>query len=138
MFREDYILRMLRQFIEALARIARLRAAGDHRAALAEVEQLRGELFEGPEALDDAVDSATLARLLGHPDKIRAAAMLAWEEGRIHAATSDPLAAFARYRRAHELYLEARARAPQPDDDDAILELGRLAPAQHLDARYRA
>ena len=138
MFREDYILRMVKQFAEALARIARLRVAGDHRAARESLEQLRGELFEGPDALDEAVDSATLARLLGHPDKIRAAAMLAWEDGRLLAAASDPLSAFARYRRAHELYLEARALDPRPDDDDALFELGRLAPAQHLDARYRS
>jgi tetratricopeptide (TPR) repeat protein len=137
MFREDYIVRMIKQFAEALARIARLRVAGDHRSALDAVARARGELFEGPADLDEAIDTATLARLLGHPDKLRAAAMLAWEDGRIHAAMGDPLTAFARYRRAHELYLEVRALDPQPDDESALLELGRLAPAQHLDPRYR-
>ena len=130
-------MRMIRQFVEAIARIAKLRIAGEHRSALAEVERLRGELFEGPEALDQHVDSATLAGLLRHPDRVRAAAMLAFEEGRIHTGTSDPLAAFVCYRRAHELYLEARAIEPQDGDLPALFELARLAPAQHLDPRYR-
>jgi len=137
MYREDYLMRMIRQLAEALARIAGLRKAGDLRQALDAVDRLYDELGI-PRELVDVVDTPTLAGMLGRPDKIRAAAMLLWEEGHLYKAKGDPLAAFAKYRRAHELFLEARAQDPQAEDDSAILELSRVVPAQHLDPRYRA
>jgi hypothetical protein len=137
MFREDYLMRVVRQFAEALRRIAGLRRDGEHARAMDEIERLRGELLAGPRELVDDLDSASLATLLGDPEKIRVAAMLAWEEGRILTAKADPLTAFARYRQAHELLLEARARAPHPDDSTALFELSRVAPAWHLAPRYR-
>jgi hypothetical protein len=137
MFREDYIIRLIRQFAEALARIARLRVEGKLSDARAAIDNLHDELFGLPRAMTDRVDTPTLAALLKDADKMRAAAMLYWEEGRLYKATGDPLTAHLRYRRAHELMLEARALAPAPDDDAAILELSRAAPARDLDPRYR-
>lgn len=137
MIREDFLLRMIRQFADALARIAGRRRAGEYDQAQREIDALREQLLAGPRELLDELDSASLAQLLGDPDKIRTAAMLAWEEGRLRAARADPPGAFARYRRAHELLLEARAVAPHPDDDTALFELSRVAPAWHLAERYR-
>lgn len=136
MYREDWIIRLIRQFAEALARMAGLRKAGDFRQALEAADRLYDELGI-PRDLVDVVDTPTLASMLRRPDKIRAAAMLLWEEGHIFKAKGDPLTAFAKYRRAHELFLEARAQDPQPEDDSAILELSRVAPARDLDPRYR-
>ena len=137
MFREDYVMRLVKQFAEAIARMLRLRQKGEHQAALDEAGRLYEELFTIPREVTDRVDTPTMASLLGRADKIRAAAMLFWEEGHIYKAKGDPLTAFARYRRAHELFLEARAIEPTEDDDAAILELSRVAPARDLDPRYR-
>jgi hypothetical protein len=138
MFHEDYVMRMVRQFAQAIARILRLRQEGQHQAALDEAGKLYDELFTIPREVVDRVDTPTMASLLGRADKMRAAATLFWEEGHIYKAQGDPLTAFARYRRAHELLLEARALEPHPEDDAAILELSRLAPADQLDPRYRS
>jgi len=137
MFREDYLIRLIKQFAEALAAIAGFRKAGRHREALAAADRMHGELLTLPREMADTLDTPTLAQLLARPDKMRAAAMLFWEEGHIYKAKGDPLTAAQRYRRAFELVLEARAIEPSPDDDVAILELSRLAPARDLDPRYR-
>ena len=93
------------------------------------------ELYESlgiPRELAEVVDAPTLASMLGTTDKIRAAAWLLWEEGRIFEASGDPLMARTRYRLARELFVIARDREPTEDDEAAILELARAAPA-HLE-----
>ena len=137
MFREDYILRLIKQLADFVARIAGYRQAGELERAQAEIERARDELLGLPPGLIDAVDTATLVDLLRHPDKLRAAAQLFWEEGLVLRARRDPLTATARLRRAFELYLEARAIDPREEDTSAILELSRLLPASELDERYR-
>ncbi len=136
MIRDDYLLRVIKQFAEALARMIRRREEGAYDEALQEADRLYEELGI-PRDLIDVVDTPTLAAMLREADRMRVAAKLCWEEGHVYKAKGDPLTAFARYRRAHELFLEARAIAPTADDDAALFELSRLAPAQLLDARYR-
>ncbi len=137
MFREDYILRLIKQLADFVARIAGYRQKGELERAQEEIERARDELLGLPPGLVDAVDTRTLVDLLRHPDKLRAAARLFWEEGLVLRARRDPLTATARFRRAFELYLEARAVDPTEDDTAAILELSRLLPASELDERYR-
>ena len=69
---------------------------------------------------------------------MRAAAQLLVEEGRAYAGKRDPVHAAVCYRRAWELYLEARLIDPSDDDAAAISELARLVPANQLDPRYRS
>lgn len=139
MFREDYLIRLIRQFAEALRKLAGLRERGEHAAALRASAELYDELTSVPRAMSDTLDTPTFAALLGGAEKQRTMALLLWEEGRIYTSSGDPLTAAGRYRRAHELFLEARALEPgNPDDDSAILELSRVAPARELSARYRA
>ena len=137
MIREDFILRMIRQFAEALGRVARLRDEGKYERALDDTGRLYEDLGV-PREVCDVVDTPTLAGLLVHPDKMRALAQVCWEEARIFQASGDPLTAFGRQRRALELLLEARAIDPSSDDDSAILELSRIVDARHLDERYRS
>jgi hypothetical protein len=130
MFREDYIHRLIRQLVEAIARIAGLNRRGDHDRALAESEQAWGKLLDAPRDLIDAVDVPTLASMLRDPEKMRIAAQLLHEEGRALAGKGDPLHAALRYRRAMELILEARAIEPSDADDAMIMELSSVVPGR--------
>jgi len=138
MFREDYILRIIQQLVDAIARIAGLNRRGEHDKALAEAEQAWGKLLDAPRELIDAVDTPTLASMLRDPEKMRVAAQLLHEEGRALAGKGDPLHAALRYRRAMELILEARAIDPSDSDDTILMELSRLVPTTALDPRYRS
>jgi hypothetical protein len=136
-FREDYILRLIQQVGDFLAAIAGHNRRGKHEQALAEADQVWGKLLDAPRELIDSVDTATLAAMLREPAKMRAAAQLCYEEGGAFAGKGDPLHAALRYRRAYELMLEARAVAPSPEDDAAILELSRHVLPGTIDPRYR-
>ena len=140
MFRDDYVLGLIQQLAACLARMSRRRGDGRLDEALAESDRAWSELFEVPRELADAVDAATLAGLLGHPARVRAAARIFLEEGRIHAARGDALTAAVRFRRALELVLEARAAGPAgagPDEEAMVAELGGLVAPGELDPRYR-
>ena len=138
MFREDYLMRLIQQLVDAISRIAGLNTRGKHDEALAEADQAWGRLVDAPRELIDAVDTPTLAGMLREPAKMRAAAQLLYEEGRALAGKGDPLHAALRYRRAMELTLEARAIDPTGEDDAAILELSRVVAIDTLDPRYRS
>jgi hypothetical protein len=125
MLREDYIIRLIKQLADAIARIAGLRQRGDYVRAQQEVDRAWAEVLDLPRELVDATDPATLASLLREPDKMRVAAQLLAEEARVMIARGDPLNASVLRARARELYVEARTRDPRDDDDNAILELSR-------------
>lgn len=137
MIRDDYLLRQIKLVAEALARMLKLRTARKYDEALAEADSLYEELGI-PRGLHDVVDTPTLASMLRYAPNIRAAAQLHVEEGHIYKAKGDPITAFARYKRAHELMLEARALDPIESDETMLLELARLAPWYMIDERYRS
>ena len=137
MYREDYLMRLIQQMAEFVARVAGFNQKGEHDQALAAATRAWDELLDAPREVIAAVDSATLATMLRDPAKIRAAVQLCHEEGRALEGMGDPVHAQLRFRRGLELVLEARARDPHSDDDAAILELSRLVPVDTLDPRYR-
>lgn len=136
MFREDYIIRLIRRFAEFVARIAGHTRDHDYGSALAVVARAWDELFDIPRELVDRIDGPSLARLLGDPGKMRTAAQLLAEEAKVHAGKQDPVHAMLCTRRALELHLEARALEPQDADDAAIFELARDVPPNEIDPRY--
>jgi hypothetical protein len=136
--RDDYIIRLIKQVAAFVSRIAGLRREGQYEQALQESGRAFDELFDLPHDIVDAVDTPSLAAILRTPENMRLAAQLFREEGHIYQGKRDPLAAAVKYRRAFELYLEARALEPTEEDTTAILELSRLVPASELDPRYRA
>ncbi|HEX3766549.1 MAG TPA: hypothetical protein VHW23_47975 [Kofleriaceae bacterium] len=148
MLRDDYILRMVQQLADAIARIAGLNQRGEHDQALTEADRAWGELLgDIPIELAGSVDSRTLAGLLRQPARIRLAHQLVHEQARALAARGDPAGATRRARRALELLLEARtadagkpagAQANPAADAAAIRALLVLAPRDTLAARYQA
>ena len=138
MLRDDYIIRLIKQLGAALARIAGKRKAGEFDDALQEAGKGWDDLIgQPPRELVDVLDTRTLADMLREPAKMRAAAQLLIEEGRACAGKGDPVHAAVRYRRAWELYLEARLIEPSDEDAAVMSELARLVPANQLDPRYR-
>lgn len=125
MIREDYLVRLIKQLADFLARIAGYRKRGDHAKAMTEVGRAWADVLDVPREIVDATDTATLASLLGTPDKMRVAAQLLAEEARVMTAQGDPLNASVLRARAVELYEIAREREPRDDDDAAIVELVR-------------
>jgi tetratricopeptide (TPR) repeat protein len=136
MFRDDYLIRQIKQLADVLARMLRLRNDKQYDQAIAAADELYEQLGI-PRGLHDVVDSPTLASMLRTPEAIRAAAHLQAEEGHIYRAKGDTMTAFSKYRRATELVLEARALEPRPEDDAMLLELARHAPSWMLDDRYK-
>jgi hypothetical protein len=138
MLRDDYIIRLIKQLGAVLAKIVGKRNAGDYDAALQEAGRGWDDLIgQPPRELVDVIDTHTLAGMLKEPAKMRAAAQLLIEEGRAHGGKNDPVHAAICYRRAWELYLEARLIEPSDDDALVMSELARLVPANQLDVRYR-
>ena len=137
MFREDYLLRQIQQVAQAIARMLKLRTERRYDEAIEIADSLYEQLGI-PRGLHDVVDTPTLASMLRTADTIRTVAQIHVEEGHIHKAKGDPVAASMKYTRAHELMLEARALEPIPTDDTMLLELARLAPWYMLDERYRS
>jgi hypothetical protein len=137
MYREDYLMRLIQQLAEFVARVAGFNRKGEHDQALTAAARAWDELLDAPREVIAGADSAALATLLRDPAKIRAAAQLCHEEGRALQGKGDPVHAQLRYRRGLELVLEARARDPRPEDDAAVFELSRLVPMDTIDPRYR-
>jgi tetratricopeptide (TPR) repeat protein len=121
-------MRLIEEIAETVRRIAGLVEKGAHADALELASRTWSDALGVPREVVDRVDAPTLAGLLREPAKQRSAAQLLVAEARAYAGKGDPLHAALCYRRAFELYLEARARAPDPDDDAAIYELSRHVP----------
>ena len=138
MLRDDYIIRLIKQLGAFLARIAGKRKQEDYEGALAEAGKAWDDVIgQPPRELVEVLDTHTLAEMLKEPVRMRAAAQILIEEGRAYAGKGDPAHAAICYRRAWELYLEARVIEPSEDDVAALSELARLVPANQLDPRYR-
>ena len=128
MIREDYLIRLIRQLAEVLARAAGFNARKQHDQAIDALQRAWDELLETPRDLLEVVDDATLAELLREPGKMRIAAQLLAEEARATAGKGDPVHAAVLSTRAMRLYASARVLDPTEDDDAAILELSRAVP----------
>jgi len=128
MIREDYLLRLIRQLAETLARAAGLSSRRKHDEAVDELSRAWDELLDTPRSLLEVVDDKTLADLLGEPAKLRIAAQLLAEEARAVAGKGDPVTASMLSKRAMRLYAAASVLDPDEDDDAHILELSRTAP----------
>lgn len=137
--RPDYILRIIEQFAQALARILETRKSGD----LDEAERLLREtadgIFGATRSMLDALAPSSAATLLSDRNKTQIYAALTAEEAEIRALRGDDAKARAGRRRALELYLEAVRGAPEIDPlaREAIAALRTGVDEERLSARYR-
>jgi hypothetical protein len=136
LIKNDYIMRLIEQVVRAIARMLQLTEKGEFDQAIKKADDVYDMLGVNKDLLD-AMDTPSLANLLGHPDKMRLVARVCREEARVHKMKGDPLSAQNRNRKALELFLEARAADPQPDDYDDIAQLVDKVPQDVLDSRYR-
>ncbi len=136
--RRDYIMRLIEQFVEVLARIVGLRKSGKLDDAEKLVRETADGFFGSLRSMLDSVDASTAANLLGTKERIAVYAALTNEEAEIAAARGDARKAATRRRRALELYLEASrlgdldARSRTNVDD-----LRKWLDVSRLDDRYR-
>src|SRR5262245_16657965 len=128
--RDDYLMRLIEQLAQFVARIAGFNARREYNTALREARRAWDEL-DIPHELVDRLDGAELAKLLRDPAKMRAAAALLAEEAEALAATGDPIHAAIRRKRAYQLYGEAHRLDPQDGDDAAMTRIAvRLPPGE--------
>ncbi len=137
MFRRDWLQRLIEQIAEFVGKATGFIDKSKYESALETVARGWADVLGVPRELVDRVDPPTLAELLREPAKMRAGAELLTVEARAYAGKGDPLHAALCYRRAYELYLEARALDPTDGDDAALLELSRFVPPSEVHARYR-
>jgi len=137
----DYILRMIEQLSEAIARIAGARGAGKHEEALLIVRETADGILGPMRSMVEALDSASAAVLLSSAEKVGAYAALVAEEAATREAMGEARGASAGYRRALELYLESARMAMGGTTDARAQEaIGRLrgkVDERRLGARYQ-
>lgn len=107
MIERDYIMRMMQQLANALARIMRAREQEKYDEAQDAIDEAYGELFGLNETLVGVMSAESLAQLLGDSEKIKALARLLKEEGELCELQDDPTQAAIKYKKSLELYLEA-------------------------------
>ena len=139
-YERDYILRLIRQLAQALARIAGLKKEGKTEEALEVVRETADAIFGPMLRTLEEIDTRSAASLMGNPEKLHALAVLSAEEGDILASKGEVQAARFKHRRALELYLEEVLLSSETNADaqSAIASLRGKVDESRLPARYQA
>ena len=136
----DYVLRMIQQLGEFLAKIAGARREKRFDDALREVDAALDGLFGPMKRTLNDVDSATAASLLRAHEKVIAYAKLLAAQAEIYDDKGEALVARVANRRSLELFLEGRSMLENPRDDvdAAIRSLAPKINVERLSPRHRA
>jgi hypothetical protein len=126
MIPKDYVMRLIEQLIQAIARMLRIAEKGDYKKAL-EAGDVCYELLGIPRELAEVASTETLVQLLGNVDKRRLMARVFANEALIYQQGRDPLSAAAKRKAALSLYVSAYREQPTEDDLQAMAAL-----VQHL------
>lgn len=116
MITRDYLIRVIEQIADFVARAVAKKREGNYEAGLRLVDEAYDDLLDMDRELFEIADSSTLASLLGPPGRVRAIARLCFEQADLLRLKGDPLNAKLKYKKAVELTLEARRVEPDPDD----------------------
>lgn len=135
----DWVMRLVRQLAELLARVLRLIEQGRPDEAAAALEAACPSLLGVDYRPLLLVDSASAAALLGDPRKMAAFAQLLAADARVAAARPDEALARSRRQHALEMLLEARQRGALDESSAGLLvELENAVDPSLLPPRYRA
>lgn len=126
----DYVMRLVKQIAELLARALKLQLAKKHDEAAEVLESGCLSLFGMDWKTLAWADSASAADLLKDPMKVKLFASLVEERAKIHDAAGEPADAASKFQHAYELYREAK------DAEGAARCLARFD-ADRLPAKYR-
>ncbi|MGH7493745.1 MAG: hypothetical protein ACREOO_15310 [bacterium] len=139
MIERDYIMRMMQQLGAAVARLLKLKEQEEYEQALQEVEKAYGELLGLNPEIVPMFDAATLAPLLGHPDKMKVIATLFFEQAELHRLQRESEKAHGHYRRALEMFIEALLAQSEADPGcrEKVQMLLEIVDPQLLAARYQ-
>lgn len=134
MIERDYLMRLVQQLAAALARIFKLKEQEQYDLALLETDKAFTELLGMNREVLVAFDSAMLARLLGHHERIKTAAALFQAEGEIQQRCANAEQARASFQRALELYCEAAMLQTKAEQEciRAITALTALLPRESI------
>ena len=124
LFERDYVMRIVQQLAELLARVLKLKAAKRYDEAAEAIEAGCPSLLGVDFAAIALVDSSSAAQLLSELSRIRMFARLLEELGDVYALEGNAAKARARDRHALEMYLEVISR--KSGDSEALAGIERL------------
>lgn len=138
MIERDYLMRMAQQLAGVLARLLRLKEQKEYGRAQEEIEKSHAELFGMEATIAAMFDSATLAQLLGHGEKMKAMAALLFEQAEVCRLNAQPEKAQRHYHRALEMSLEASLLRREEDTEnrERINALLKIVAPELLAPRY--
>jgi hypothetical protein len=136
MIRNDYIMRLIQQVAEAIARMLDAAERGEVESAKNEAKEAY-HLVGVPPELMSRMDSHALAQFCGRAFKIRLLSQIAWKEAEILRSAGDPMNALNLQIKAVELLLEAQRMEPLSEDEANLQEMFRHVPTKLLALRYR-
>lgn len=138
--RDDFLLRVIRQMMEVIARAVGLKREGLFDQALLELDAASGDLLGPLATAVPLVDPATAAQMIGHPERILAYARLLGERGDVQRLRGREDHAALDEARALAFVLEAAERDPSLAPRAADVALGLLShgAAAHLEPRHAA
>lgn len=113
--KRDYILRIIEQLTQAVAKILKLRQAGQHDVAAREAEGAAASICGIPLSLAGSVDAATLAGMVGDAARLAALARVMWERAAVAADAGDPALQATWQARARAAWREAERRGAELD-----------------------
>jgi hypothetical protein len=119
--REDYIERMIEKLVAALAAILNAGQEKKWDEALDQLQQTSLSLFGLEYRMLVTIDAASVADLLGHPEKIKALAKLVGMEADLLEQRGDSVGAAHRLGHALALVREGLRRRSTPDEDAEAL-----------------
>lgn len=120
---DDYLLRTLEQFNKFVARIVKALRDEEEQVAESEIAGAYEALLGGDRVFLGMVDTATLANLLGSPEKVRVLARLSALEARLVEKQGDAVRAQRLQVRARELLAIAHRDDPQDGDATLLVDL---------------
>jgi len=136
---KDFIVRLIKQMAEVLARALGLARKGQHDEAIAVLESSCPSLLGMDYAPLAMCDSASAAGILREPARVKNFARLLATAAEVYELKGDASAARSKWQHALEMFIEAKLL--RPDDDEAAEQIRNLAakvPRDLLALRYQA